>query len=195
VEIRVPSEDMTEEERKKKEEDEKVPLSQRPHKGAPPVESHEDMTEEDRQLKEKLDNLAKELLEAQEIPKIEKLANDLRTEIRASTSSMTSVPKPLKFLRSHFADLKAKFESLSNSMARAYLADVLSVLAMTVASEELGCLKYRLVGSGDPLSTWGHEYIRYAFVVWAPDVLGISQGTFPKNITDDRLRSYLWMIS
>ena len=30
----------------------------------------------------------------------------LRTQIRASTSSMTSVPKPLKFLRMHLESLK-----------------------------------------------------------------------------------------
>ena len=30
----------------------------------------------------------------------------LRSQIRASTSSMTSVPKPLKFLRQHFDALK-----------------------------------------------------------------------------------------
>lgn len=30
----------------------------------------------------------------------------LRKEIRAATSSMTSVPKPLKFLRPHYATLK-----------------------------------------------------------------------------------------
>ena len=30
----------------------------------------------------------------------------LRSQIRASTSSMTSVPKPLKYLRPHFATLK-----------------------------------------------------------------------------------------
>lgn len=30
----------------------------------------------------------------------------LRSQIRASTSSMTSVPKPLKYLRPHFSTLK-----------------------------------------------------------------------------------------
>lgn len=35
----------------------------------------------------------------------------LRTLIRTSTSSMTSVPKPLKFLRPHYPDLQALFET------------------------------------------------------------------------------------
>ena len=34
----------------------------------------------------------------------------LRTLIRTSTSSMTSVPKPLKFLRPHYPDLQALYE-------------------------------------------------------------------------------------
>lgn len=35
----------------------------------------------------------------------------LRTLIRTSTSSMTSVPKPLKFLRPHYRDLQAVYET------------------------------------------------------------------------------------
>jgi len=34
----------------------------------------------------------------------------LRTLIRTSTSSMTSVPKPLKFLRPHYPDLQTLYE-------------------------------------------------------------------------------------
>ena len=34
----------------------------------------------------------------------------LRTLIRTSTSSMTSVPKPLKFLRPHYPDLQTQYE-------------------------------------------------------------------------------------
>ena len=37
----------------------------------------------------------------------------LRTMIRASTSSMTSVPKPLKFLRPHYDTLKEIFENMA----------------------------------------------------------------------------------
>lgn len=38
-----------------------------------------------------------------------------RQEIRTSTSSMTSVPKPLKFLRPHYGTLKAHYETLTDS--------------------------------------------------------------------------------
>jgi len=38
-----------------------------------------------------------------------------RQEIRSSTSSMTSVPKPLKFLRAHYGTLKAHYENMAES--------------------------------------------------------------------------------
>jgi hypothetical protein len=39
----------------------------------------------------------------------------LRTQIRSSTTSMTSVPKPLKFLRPHYETLKNVFEVIKDS--------------------------------------------------------------------------------
>lgn len=39
----------------------------------------------------------------------------LRTLIRSSTTSMTSVPKPLKFLRPHFDSLKGVYDKISNA--------------------------------------------------------------------------------
>jgi 26S proteasome regulatory subunit N1 len=39
----------------------------------------------------------------------------LRTLIRTSTSSMTSVPKPLKFLRPHYPELQNLYELWSPS--------------------------------------------------------------------------------
>lgn len=39
----------------------------------------------------------------------------LRTLIRTSTSSMTSVPKPLKFLRPHYPELQRLYELWSPS--------------------------------------------------------------------------------
>lgn len=43
------------------------------------------------------------------------------------------------------------------------LADVLSVLAMTMGKEgERESLKYKLEASKEPVGSWGHEYVRYA---------------------------------
>lgn len=38
-----------------------------------------------------------------------------RQEIRTATSSMTSVPKPLKFLRPHYGTLQAQYEKMPES--------------------------------------------------------------------------------
>ena len=45
----------------------------------------------------------------------------LRTLIRTSTSSMTSVPKPLKFLRPHYPDLQALFDTWPSSADKVLL--------------------------------------------------------------------------
>jgi 26S proteasome regulatory subunit N1 len=68
-------------------------------------------SEEDRQLKEEL-NLCVEKLQEND-QKIYRNALDiLRKRIKESTSSMTSVPKPLKFLREHYDTLKAIYEKI-----------------------------------------------------------------------------------
>ena len=84
------------------------------------------------------------------------------SEIRSSTSSMTSVPKPLKFLRPHYESLKNVYESWPPSQEmKPFMADMLSVLAMTMAeANSRECLKYRLAGTKSDVSSWGHEYIR-----------------------------------
>lgn len=100
--------------------------------------------------------------------------------IKTSTSSMTAVPKPLKFLMPHYADLTTTYEgwpsgnekvghSLSEwctlsclQSLQDSLADVLSVLGMTQGDEEkLETLKYRLLAPSKDLGSWGHEYIRH----------------------------------
>lgn len=43
-------------------------------------------------------------------------------EIRSATSSMTSVPKPLKYLRTHYNALKARFESMHASADKVHTA-------------------------------------------------------------------------
>lgn len=42
----------------------------------------------------------------------------LRTKIKESTSSMTSVPKPLKFLRNQYDSLKAIYEKINDKVTK-----------------------------------------------------------------------------
>ena len=80
-----------------------------------------------------------------------------------SHSSMTSVPKPLKFLRPHLQTLKEVFDKFKQGENKLLLADIISLLSMTnapVAGEIPESLKYRLLGSKEGIGNWGHEYVR-----------------------------------
>ena len=48
---------------------------------------------------------------------------------------MTSVPKPLKFLRPHYGTLKDNYAAAAAGPAKTMLADVLSLLAMTMSED------------------------------------------------------------
>lgn len=142
----------------KKQEDNKV--VKKDGKKDPKKDKEAPESEEDIKLREDLELLVTRVQESD--VGVQKLAlGQLASEIKTSTSSMTSVPKPLKFLRPHYDTLKGSYEKLSGENQK-LLADILSVLAMTMSvpgSRE--CLKYRLLGSSEPFSTWGHEYIRF----------------------------------
>ena len=76
---------------------------------------------------------------------------------------MTSVPKPLKFLRPHLQTLKEVFDKFKQGENKLLLADIISLLSMTnapVAGEIPESLKYRLLGSKEDIGNWGHEYVR-----------------------------------
>lgn len=97
---------------------------------------------------------------------------------------MTSVPKPLKFLRPHYEELAAIQAAMPDEIPvgivetvatavglgskeplateKSLLADILSVLAMTYSDTgKRDTLHYRLSGGSqeDP-GCWGHEYVR-----------------------------------
>ena len=114
------------------------------------------MSEEDRELKERLETCVSTLInEANEVsvttPIRLKALDVIVTELRSATSSMTSVPKPLKFLRPKYDVLKEYYGSIEKEggskdkelvFLRARLADVLAVLAMTLGKhgEFLQCI-------------------------------------------------------
>ncbi|KAI9178285.1 hypothetical protein LWI28_024735 [Acer negundo] len=120
----------------------------------------EDLSEEDLALKQQLELYVERVQDTD--PGLQKAAlESMRQEIRTSTSSMTSVPKPLKFLRPHYGTLKAYYEIMGESDLKKYLADILSVLALTMSAEgERESLKFRLLGSEGDIGSWGHEYVR-----------------------------------
>lgn len=118
-----------------------------------------ELSEEDKHLQEELTMLVERLSESN-VSLHKPALEALRSQIRASTSSMTSVPKPLKFLRPHFDTLKEIYTNWGNGENKRFLADIISVLGMTI-SEGRECLKYRMLGSKEELESWGHEYVRH----------------------------------
>jgi 26S proteasome regulatory subunit N1 len=78
---------------------------------------------------------------------VAKLAlNSIINEIRTSTATMTSVPKPLKFLSPHIDSLKERCDKMKAGENKQLLADIVSVLCTTVGLKEgvRDALKFRL---------------------------------------------------
>lgn len=122
----------------------------------------EELSEEDKQLKEELE-LCVTRLQENDRNLYPGALESLRKLIRASTTSMTSVPKPLKFMIPHFETMKAVYEKLeANTVVKKECADIVSILSMTM-SDKNECLKYKLLGQTDKenIEAWGHEYIRH----------------------------------
>ncbi|KAJ6262018.1 26S proteasome regulatory subunit rpn-1 [Drechslerella dactyloides] len=127
-------------------------------KGEP---KEEELSEEDQQLKSELEMLVERLKEFDTnlyTPAMEAIKNFIRT----STSSMTAVPKPLKFLRPHYEDLAGLYDKWAHQDQKLMLADVLSVLGMTYSDDDRQeSLKYRLLSPSNDIGAWGHEYVRH----------------------------------
>ena len=94
----------------------------------------QELTEEDKEYKQNIDDMVTGLYDKdQEIRN--NAYNLIKTEITTATSSMTSIPRPLKFLRLHYDALK---EYLANFDAKTpsdqeyvlQLKDLLAVLLM-----------------------------------------------------------------
>ncbi|KAI6293784.1 proteasome regulatory particle base subunit [Pyricularia oryzae] len=125
------------------------------------INSTEELSEEDQQLKNELDMLVERLTESDASlykPALEAMKNFIKT----STSSMTAVPKPLKFLRPHYETMTKLYEAWPTGDNKVSLADVLSVIGMTFSDEDRqDTLKYRLLAPSQDISSWGHEYTRH----------------------------------
>jgi len=152
--------------------------------GAPPpkkakdqaVNPDDDLSDEDLELKRELEALVARCADAAQPAAVAGAARQLGERIRTATASMTSVPKPLKFLRPHAQDLKARWAALppeeSAADARRALADVISVLASTGApigapggaaraARLRESLRFKCAGTRDDVGAWGHEYLRH----------------------------------
>ncbi|RKF81202.1 26S proteasome regulatory subunit rpn-1 [Golovinomyces cichoracearum] len=125
------------------------------------VGATEELNEEDQQLKLELDMLVERLNESN--TNLYKAALEaIKDSIKTSTSSMTAVPKPLKFLRPHYESLTKLYEKWPTGDDKTSLADVLSVIGMTFSDEDRqDTLKYRLLAPSSDIASWGHEYTKH----------------------------------
>jgi 26S proteasome regulatory subunit N1 len=71
-------------------------------------------SEEDMQLKEKLELLFERLKDHDQAQRIYALS-EIKKEVAGATQSMTSVPKPLKFLSKHYTGLKEIYHATPSS--------------------------------------------------------------------------------
>lgn len=81
----------------------------------------------------------------------------LKFIIRTSTTSMTSVPKPLKYLMPYYKRIKEAHAKMDDPVAKKKCADIISVLAMgptggETAREQHECLRYCLLGKEENIS-------------------------------------------
>ncbi|XP_076280406.1 26S proteasome non-ATPase regulatory subunit 2 [Lasioglossum baleicum] len=87
--------------------------------------------------------------------------SQLRLLMQTATTSMTAVPKPLKYLRNCYCDLKNSYERVQQKNVKQQFAEVLSVLSLagaTPGSKE--CLRFCVQGNVVNPGEWGHEYVR-----------------------------------
>ncbi len=92
---------------------------------------------------------------------VQKLAiEQLRTQLQDTTSTVTSIPKPIKFLKPHYDSMKESYEKMKSNENKTSFATLISVMAMTMGKEEdRDSLKFILQGDVDEFDKWGHEYV------------------------------------
>lgn len=90
--------------------------------------------------------------------------NMIKSELTSSSSTMSSIPKPLKFLRLHYESIKKLYNSLEDfDTFKLILSDFLAILSIVAANkpETDTILSFVLKGTRKDLHTWGQEFMRY----------------------------------
>lgn len=97
----------------------------------------------------------------QENRSVSSALSNLRKLMRSSTTSLSAVPKPLKYLKDSYPILIQAYKKKTDSKEASRLADVISVLALAAAAPgKRDCLDYCLRGTLANPGDWGHEYVR-----------------------------------
>lgn len=91
--------------------------------------------------------------------------NLIKNEINTSTASMTSIPRPLKFLRLHYEAIKdyqdkMRIANERDQVFKLLVSDLLAVLVMVTPSTTDTTVHWVLNGTKENLTSWGIEFIR-----------------------------------
>lgn len=121
-------------------------------------ESKPKLDEEEQELKNKLDELVNALFDSDFEIQVNAF-NLLKNEIKSATESMTSIPKPLKYVRNHYDRLKEEYNKEESSKRKALLGNLLSILVLVAKSDDTS-LKYILENNITDYACWGQELIR-----------------------------------
>jgi len=124
---------------------------------------NQQLSEEDVKFKEELEGYVEKLEEKDCDVRSETILK-LKETILSSTSSMTSIPKPLKFLISQYDKLERLYKEAKTSKkwdekTICNFATIMSILSMVQSDEDNPVLTYALeIKEKIPWSGFGHEY-------------------------------------
>ena len=91
--------------------------------------------------------------------------NMIKTEITTSTTSMTSIPKPLKFMIAHYTPLKEYYLKLEETNTfKVFLSDLLAILVIVSPSATETSLSFVMTGTKNDIVSWGAEFIKYTYI-------------------------------
>lgn len=120
--------------------------------------TQKELNEEEKELKKNIDDMVNALFDSDSTIQINAF-NLLRQEIINSTGSMTSIPKPLKFLRTHYERIKEEYLKEQIQNRKGLLGDILSILVLVTDTKETS-LQYILDNKLEKFYEWGQELIR-----------------------------------
>ncbi|KAL8275229.1 hypothetical protein Esti_000813 [Eimeria stiedai] len=137
-----------------------VPSKGPKKEGGGKTKGGEEMTEDDRKVKENIELLVERTCDS-DLSIVALALETLSRELKAATSSMTSVPKPLKFLRPHLDRLVDRYKELeSGSNLKRDFAMVLSVTCTTSGDARRLSLHFCLEAQCKDVTSWGYEFLR-----------------------------------
>lgn len=119
----------------------------------------EQQSEEDKALKERVD-LMVERMEDTDPQIVIRSVQMMKDEIKSASGTMTSIPKPFKFLQPHYAKIKEVFENHTHVELKKVFAGFMS-LASTYLSEsyDRDALRYLLQSTMEGFMDFGHQYL------------------------------------